>query len=263
MPPRYHLGTMGFGYPEWRGVLYPKGTKSSGFLAHYAQVFDAVELDTTFHAAPDRARVRRWAAAVPDGFCFAAKVPRAITHDAPLDRGAAGLLDFLSVMSDLGPKLGPVLIQLAPSLPVAALPRLAALISKVPTNFDLAVEFRHPSWWETEETARLLRDYRAAWVWADYGPEPRELHATADFAFVRWIGQHDRYPAKNRLEADLSARLRWWKEELSHRAAHARAVYGFFNNDYAGYAVESCRQFQAMLGLPATAVPATGLFSPM
>ena len=245
--PAYHVGTMGFGYREWLGPFYPPGTKAAEYLAYYARHFDAVELDTTFHAAPDRARVRKWAAAVPEHFRFTAKVPRAVTHDAPLDRGGPLLLDFISVMEEMGPKLGPILIQLPPTLTNREFPRLATLISKVPADVKLAVEFRHSSWW-TPATGKLLRDYRVAWVAAEYTGEPREIEVTADFMYVRWIGEHDRFPAKNREEIDVAPRLAWWHEQLTHKAHAARDVWAFFNNDYSGYAIETGRRFKTLVG---------------
>ncbi len=256
----YHVGTMGFGYTEWLGAFYPRGTKSSDFLAFYSKYFDTVELDTTFHAAPDRTRVRKWAAAVPEHFRFAAKVPRLVSHEMPLDRGGAVLLDFLSVMREMGPKLGPILLQLPPTLTVRELPRLATLISKVPIDIHLAVEFRHSSWWQAE-TARLLNDYRVAWVAAEYTSEPRETEVTADFLYVRWIGEHDRFPAMNREEIDVAPRLNWWHEELARRAHGARDVWVYANNDYAGYGIGTARQFKGLLGQPTEPIHDGGLFA--
>ena len=81
---RWRLGTMGFSYGDWAGVFYPRGLKNVDWLAHYARHFNAVELDTTFHALPDRDRVRRWGDATPPDFRFAAKTPKGITHESHL-----------------------------------------------------------------------------------------------------------------------------------------------------------------------------------
>src|SRR4051812_24078708 len=72
----FRLGTMGFGYDDWAGPFYPKGLRRDEWLTFYARHFNAVELDTTFHATPDVERVRRWAAAVPEDFRFCAKPRR-------------------------------------------------------------------------------------------------------------------------------------------------------------------------------------------
>src|SRR3954453_598716 len=82
--PDWRFGTMGFGYADWNGVFYPAGTKSSDYLAFYARHFNSVELDTTFYATPEIARVKHWAASVPDDFRFTMKTPRTITHEGAL-----------------------------------------------------------------------------------------------------------------------------------------------------------------------------------
>jgi uncharacterized protein YecE (DUF72 family) len=255
----YHLGTIGFGYTEWLDVLYPPGTKPADFLSLYSRHFDSVELDTTFYGAPDPARVAKWAAAVPDDFHFAVKTPRQITHDTPLQHGEAQMLNFLHTLSPLGEKLGPILIQFPPTLAHHDLPHLARLISRIPQQFRLAVEFRHRSWWSTT-TEKLLRDYNVAWVSADYVGEPRTIQHTADFHYVRWIGEHNRFPKMNAEEIDVTPRLQWWKEQLDQMLAGVRDLWGFFSNDYAGYAPGTCRRFQSILGLPIRTPQPTTLF---
>src|SRR5205823_1024258 len=109
----HRIGTIGFAYPEWQGVFYPGSVAQTDRLAAYAQAFDTVELDTTFYAIPPRERVEKWAGAVPAGFTFCVKTPRAITHDAPLGQGVGGMRLFLEALEPLreAGKLGPVLIQ--------------------------------------------------------------------------------------------------------------------------------------------------------
>jgi uncharacterized protein YecE (DUF72 family) len=257
----YYLGTIGFGYTEWLDVLYPRGTKSSEFLSLYSQHFGCVELDTTFYGTPDPARVARWASAVPEDFRFAVKTPRQITHDAPLQHGEAPMRDFLHTLDPLHEKLGPILIQLPPTTAHHDLPHLAKLIATIPQQFHLAIEFRHRSWWSAK-TEKLLRDYNVAWVSADYVDEPRTIQVTADFLYLRWIGQHHQFPEMNCEKIDVAPRLHWWKEEIERvTAAHKiREFWGFFNNDYAGYAPATCNKFQSLLNLPIRKPQPTTLF---
>src|SRR5947209_1294514 len=112
---RYRLGTIGFSYPEWVGGFYPRDLKATDYLSFYARYFDCVELDTTFHAVPPAATVRRWAAQVPDDFRFAVKCPRTVTHEGRIDAQISVMSEFLDVMRELGGKLGPVLLQFPPS----------------------------------------------------------------------------------------------------------------------------------------------------
>src|SRR6185312_1677707 len=101
----WRLGTMGFSYPQWRGVFYPSHLKPAENLSWYSSHFNAVELDTTFHALPTPQRVRAWGEQVDESFRFAAKVPKMITHEEGLDQKAPLLRIFLETMAELGPKL--------------------------------------------------------------------------------------------------------------------------------------------------------------
>src|SRR5688572_19946054 len=116
----YRLGTMGFSYADWAGgVFYPPGLKPGEYLSHYAKYFDAVELDTTFHATPPPERFRRWADVTPAGFRFAVKTPKSVTHELPPDKAIGGMHAFLDAARRLGEKLGVVLLQFAPSFEIA------------------------------------------------------------------------------------------------------------------------------------------------
>src|ERR1019366_6104721 len=102
------LGCQGWHYKDWVGGFYPPGTPPSAYLAFYARIFDTVELDTTFYGPPRRETVRLWDEMTPDGFQFAAKMPKAITHDKRLAEAEADLVEFLTAMQGLGSTLGPI-----------------------------------------------------------------------------------------------------------------------------------------------------------
>ncbi|MBV9439836.1 MAG: DUF72 domain-containing protein, partial [Candidatus Eremiobacteraeota bacterium] len=78
---RVVLGTQGWSYADWVGPMYDAGTRPEHYLAAYAREFATVEIDATFYGTPTPERMRRWGAQVPDGFTFALKVPREITHE--------------------------------------------------------------------------------------------------------------------------------------------------------------------------------------
>src|SRR5581483_6575840 len=171
-PLDWRLGTMGFGYSDWSGVFYPRDLKPSDFLAFYARYFNAVELDTTFHAIPPPDRVRRWRDETPGGFRFAAKAPKAVTHEGILDHHVDPMFEFLDSIGQLGEKLAVVLLQFPPSFTVQQLPRLRTFAGAMPEDVRFAVEFRHPSR-DSEATAELLRERNWCWAAADYAGEPR------------------------------------------------------------------------------------------
>lgn len=243
---------MGFAYEPWRGVFYPDSASPRQYLAHYSQVFDAVELDSTFYGAPRAGTVRQWAAQTPPGFRFCPKTPREITHEHGLDLGqGAGeaMAAFLDAVRGFGERLGPVLIQLPPSFGPAQRPGLETFLASLPHDLRYAVEFRHRAWF-VPETAALLAGLGMAWVTLDYLDLPRRIDMTTDFLYVRWIGQHGRWVQRGREEIDVAPRLAWWWEQLQPALAQVDAVYGFFNDDYAGYAPATCNRFKAIAGLP-------------
>ncbi|MCS6845039.1 MAG: DUF72 domain-containing protein [Caldilineales bacterium] len=250
--PSWYLGTMGFAYEPWRGVFYPPGVASRAYLAHYSRVFNAVELDSTFYGAPRPATLHQWAAQTPPDFRFCPKTPREITHEHSLapDRGAVdAMLAFLDTTRVLGRRLGPVLIQLPPSFGPEQREALAGFLAALPADLRYAVELRHRGWY-TPTTADLLRSFGVAWVALDYLDLPRQVHVTADFLYIRWVGQHGRWEQRGREEIDVTPQLRWWWEQLQPALGQTGEVYGFFNDDYAGYAPATCNRLKAMAGLP-------------
>lgn len=265
---RWHLGTTGFSFPDWGRSFYPGRLGASARLGWYARQFNAVELDTTFHAIPTRDRTAAWAAAVPAGFRFTVKAPRSITHDSGRLDGPVTqrtLERFALALTPLGNKLACILLQFPASFRVQRAAELEVLLSRLPTGgWRYAIEFRHADWWR-DSTAALLRARNIAWVTADEpdrvtagltpgkvpagGYQPRIAPRTADFLYMRWLGRHDQFPDLGREYLDPEPRLSWWYRHLRaslHRQPAPGGVFGFFNNGFAGHAPASCRRFRAM-----------------
>ena len=250
---RWHLGTMGYGYRDWQnGVFYPAGLPARAQLSHYSQVFDAVEMDTTFYGIPPLARVQRWAAAVPAGFTFCPKTPREITHELRLKQAVTLMEAFIGAVRHFGAALGPLLIQLPPDMTSAARPDLAAFLSALPEDVRYAVEFRHRSWHATA-TGELLQKHNVCWVSAEYLYLPQRVYKTTDFLYIRWLGRHGTYEQKTHERVDRSDRLRAWHDDIMARSTGVDRVYGFFNNDYSGFSPATCNRFKTIAGLPTAA----------
>jgi uncharacterized protein YecE (DUF72 family) len=180
---RVRIGTSGYNYPEWRGRFYPERFPAAKMLGYYAARFDTVEINYTFYRMPAPRAVAGWDAETPDGFTFALKAPRRITHDARLRDVAEPLRYFLDVARGLGPKLGPLLFQLPPTLR-KEVGRLGDLLALIPPEFRVALEVRHPSWLDDEVLA-TLRSRNAALCVADTEGGTTPLVATADFGYLR------------------------------------------------------------------------------
>ena len=163
------IGTAAWAIPSALRASFPPG---DSVLARYAQVFDAVEINSSFYRPHRRTTYMRWAATVPPGFRFAAKMPKAITHEKRLIGADAETDRFFDEVGGLGGKLGPLLVQLPPGLVFDA--RTAGLFFtglRARTGGALACEPRHPSWF-TPDADALLRTARVARAAADPPPVP-------------------------------------------------------------------------------------------
>lgn len=246
----WHLGTVGFAYKQWHGVFYPAGMKQDSYLAHYSQLFNSVEIDSTFYGTPAKSKVHRWAQLTPDGFTFSFKTPRQITHDLRLQRADSMMHEFVETVQILEEKLAVVLIQLPPDFTTAERPAVEAFLKMLPTDqVQFALEFRHTSW-EHIETAALLKEHNVCWVAADYVVMPKKIHPTADFLYLRFLGEHGRYQTKDKLMRDPRPEFADWIKQFSYDHVPAfKNIYAYMNNDFAGYSIESVNIFKEMIGL--------------
>lgn len=254
----WYPGTIGFGYRDWQDIVYPTGCLARDYLAYYSRIFNAVEMDTTFYGIPRRSTVERWAASVPQGFKFCAKTPRKITHELGLIGAASLMKEFCDSLRPLEDKLGAILIQLPPSFDASHRNDLARFLEELPGTASgtlVAVEFRHRSWY-LAEIAGLLRSHGICWAATEFPRLPRQINLTADFLYVRWIGQHGSYDRHTHERVDKTSELTWWWEQLHALEERVPTVYGFFNNDYAGFAAGTCNKFKRIAGLPVVSFPA-------
>ncbi|MER7459181.1 DUF72 domain-containing protein [Micromonospora sp. NPDC126480] len=225
------LGTSGWQYRDWRGRLYPAGLPQRLWLEHYAARFATVEVNNAFYRLPERDTFAAWRARTPDDFCVAVKMSRYLTHVKRLRDPAEPVARFLGRAAALGDRLGPVLLQLPPTLP-ADPDALDATLRLFPGDVRVAVEPRHPSWW-TAATRTVLERRRAALVWADRLSRPvTPLWRTTDFGYLRLHeGRARPWPRYGR------AALAAWVRRLADAFGDRQPAYVFFNNDPGGAAV--------------------------
>jgi uncharacterized protein YecE (DUF72 family) len=245
----WYLGTMGFSYADWAGPFYPETLAQRNYLKHYSRFFNAVEIDSTFYGTPRLTTVKRWLRTTPDNFRLCPKTPRVITHEKGLRTAHLDMAEFLAVMRELDMKLGVILIQLPPSFEAGQSEVLDTFLGELPDDLRFAVEFRHHSWYQPG-TGNILQDHNICWAATEYPGLPRDVKLTANFIYFRLIGRHGRFSRHDREQIDRSANLAWWYQHLQADLVAVDSVYGFFNNDYAGFGVGSCNQFKALAGLP-------------
>ncbi|WP_405118651.1 DUF72 domain-containing protein [Pseudomonas leptonychotis] len=151
----YYLGCPSWSEPAWRGDLYPEGSRSADFLPLYAQVFNAVEGNTTFYAQPSPETVARWAERMPAHLRFCAKLPREISHNGDLREQLSATEDFRRLLAPLGKRVAPFWLQLPASFGPQRLAELISFIEPWQAG-ELAVEVRHPAFFAKGEEERSL-----------------------------------------------------------------------------------------------------------
>jgi uncharacterized protein YecE (DUF72 family) len=222
-----HVGTSGWQYRDWRGVLYPEGLPQDRWLERYAEAFSVVEVNNSFYRLPERATFERWRERTPAGFMVVVKASRYLTHLKRLRDAEDGVRLFDERIRGLGDKLGPVLFQLPPRF-AADVDRLRAFIGWIPTDLRQAWEFRDPSW-VTDEVLSLLDEAKAAFVLADRPGFRGPLLVTGGWSYIRFH-QGSRTGSDYRRD-----KLRRWAERIA--SLPAKDVWVFFNNDPGGAAV--------------------------
>jgi uncharacterized protein YecE (DUF72 family) len=217
------VAVAGWSIPKEYNEHFPA---AGSHLERYSARFPAVEINSSFYKSHRPVTYARWADSVPESFRFSVKVPKSVTHERRLVDVSAVLDSFLAEVSQLGDKLGPLLVQLPPSLPFDA--EVAETFFTVLTNrFDgrVAVEPRHASWFKPA-AERLLTKYCVARVAADPAvvPAAAEPGGWDGLVYYRWHGSPKVYYssyADEQLEA-LAATLT--------RAARSAQVWCVFDN---------------------------------
>jgi uncharacterized protein YecE (DUF72 family) len=252
-PGRLHVGTSGYHYPEWCGRHYPAGTPASRFFAFYAEMFDTVEVNNTFYGVPAESVFDAWRERAPEGFTYAIKVNREITHRKRLAGAQAELAEQVRRAERLGDHLGPFLVQLPPRWP-ADPERLDAFLATAAGLGDhrWAVEAREPSW-RSEAVLEVLHRHGAALVLHDLpggslgDPEPP---LTAGWTYLRFHGPaSEGGPSGTPGETYAGS---YGPRRLAAHAAHVAAwlgqgldVHAYFNNTKDGNAVTDALALRA------------------
>jgi uncharacterized protein YecE (DUF72 family) len=250
------VGTSGWQYRDWRGALYPPGVPQRRWLEVYARHYLTTENNNSFYGLPDRETFEKWREQTPADFVMAVKASRYLTHVRRLRDPAGPVARLLGAAAGLGPKLGPVLLQLPPTLKAdpgaldACLGEFRAAWARLGHGrLRVAVEPRHESWW-SGETEAVLAAHDAALCWADRRGRPAApLWRTATWGYVRFHeGTARPWPRYGRQA------LRSWADRVARAWPDDADVYGYFNNDPGGAALLNSAQFAGMAARAGRAV---------
>jgi len=239
------LGTCGWSFPDWKGTFYPAGTKDE--LAYYASQFDAVEIDSSYYRIPSAKSVDGWRERTPRGFLFCPKLPGEITHGKMLEGVDEQVAAFADVISRLGDKLGPILVQLHPSFAHDQLPTLETFLSRLPAGFRYAVEFRHRSWADQPDALQLLRAMNMGLAMAHHPWYARIREATTDFAYLRLLGRRDVFPNFGQVHRPRDEALAEWAAFLKAISSRVTRCYVFVNNQFEGHSPATIARLRSLL----------------
>lgn len=183
------MGIGGWTYAPWRGVFYPKGLPHAQELHYAGERLTSIEVNGTFYGTQKPATFRKWAFEVPDGFVFSLKGPRYAVNRRVLAEAGDSIQRFLnSGITELGPKLGPLLWQFAPSKKFDAAD-FGGFLELLPKQFDgrplrHVVEVRHDSF-KTPEFIALLRKFAIPPVFSEHETYPAIADIAGDFVYAR------------------------------------------------------------------------------
>ncbi|MFD5177242.1 DUF72 domain-containing protein [Nocardia sp. NPDC058379] len=231
------LGTSGWQYRDWRGVLYPDGLPTRRWLERYAEAFATVESNSAFYRLPSRETFVAWRDRTPADFLVAVKASRYLTHIRRLRDAAEPVARLLDHAAGLGDRLGPILLQLPPTLRAdAAL--LDDCLGCFPATVRVAVEPRHDSWW-TDEIRTVLESRDAALAWADRDSRPvTPRWRTTGWAYLRLHAGRASPPPHYGRRALAS-----WIDRLTGTWPDDAEMFVYFDNDHGGAAVEDAVTF--------------------
>jgi uncharacterized protein YecE (DUF72 family) len=241
-----YVGTSGFSYKSFVGPLYPPGLPQTRWLDHYVTAFNTVELNNTFYNMPKPATVQSWRERAPEGFLYAIKVSRYLTHIRRLRDVAEPLDRVYRLMEGLGPRLGPLLFQLPPTMPRNDV-LLDSFLPELSSNFVHVLEFRHLSWFAPEVIERL--DRTGISIASVSSPKIKTpVVAAGRLIYLRFHGE-ERMFASSYSETELA---RWSQEALAllrkRKMSRRASLFAYFNNDAEGHAVPNARILAAQLG---------------
>jgi uncharacterized protein YecE (DUF72 family) len=255
---QYYIGCSGWSYTSWKGPFYPSNLENSDWLRFYSQVFDYVEINSSFYRIPSPFIVKNWVKKTPENFRFSAKFPKVITHDKFLVDVEDEVEQFLENIKPLEEKTLALLIQLPPSMEI--MPGLESLRNLLPLldhRFRHAVEVRHHSWFQ-DLAYNFFADNDICLVWSQLARLSTPPIVTTDFLYVRFIG--DRSISEKdfgMIQRDRVSEMNNWANEIKNveggkergrSSEEVSAAMIAANNHYAGFGPGTVNIFRNMVG---------------
>ncbi len=210
------FGAPAWGRKEWIGKIYPEKTKASDFLRYYASHFSTIELNTSHYRIPSLDQVAKWRSQVASDFLFCPKVFQGISHERFGFRNRALIGEWIRFQLSLEEHGGPSFLQLPPYFDYSMKAELFELLKQWPREARLALEFRHPSWFENGRILPKLTEYLQTrgigLVQTDVAGRRDVLHTSisSEFSMLRFIG-NNLHPSDTSRAESWSTRIAQWE----------------------------------------------------
>jgi uncharacterized protein YecE (DUF72 family) len=250
----YYLGCSGWSYDGWKGTFYnPSDLDNRYWLLYYSQIFDFVEIDSTFYRMPSAFMVNNWNKRTPDNFKFAVKFPKVITHDKRLKDVDKDIERFYDIMEPLYDKILVFLMQLPPSLQlVEGLDLIKNLQYTLDPSFRYAIEVRHHSWFnELFYNYMKEKNYCLVWSQQDILITPPIL--TSDFLYLRLIGDRSIDERDfGKIKKERTKEMQLWRnilKDIQKNEKNVKTSIIAANNHYAGFGPMTAKLFAEMMNL--------------
>lgn len=259
LEPKIAVGCQGWNYKDWISkvgedtIFYPRGTKPEEMLKLYAEIFETIEVDSTFYAIPPSSTIENWYQKTPETFKFSLKMPQEISHTHELRELSYIILEnFCERIRGLKEKLACVLIQLPPTFDGTKqnAQSLREFIKQLPADINFAVEFRQRDWM-IEWTFQELETHNVALCFCEGSWIPRQLMFAAihkiknNFAYIRFMGERD-LTSFDKIYRNEDTLLKIWKEQIAD--IQAEKIYVYFSNFFEGNAPISSNKLKKILG---------------
>lgn len=219
------IGTSGWAYDSWRGLLYPAEMAKKNWLIFYSAHFASTEINGSFYRTPALQAVRAWRDQTPEQFTFAWKASKFITHWKRLTRNCENSIALMETrLKMLDPKIAVVLFQLPPRF-TKNCERLSTFLDMLPKRRRYAFEFRHESWYDAD-ALEILRRHDVALCISDHADAPAPWRATARHVYIRGHGPEGNYTGRYSVRT-----LRRWAKSVMSWRTEGRNVFVYFDND--------------------------------
>lgn len=234
------IGTSGWSYTHWQGLFYPQDLPPREWFSYYKDHFNTVEINNTFYHLPAEKTSKNWRKQAPEGFIYAVKASRYITHLKRLRDPELALEKFITRVRLLGESLGPILYQLPPRWRLD-LDRLKGFIEALPGDLVHVFEFRDPRWL-CQPVFDLLEENGLGFCIMSLPGFDCPKRVTGQTVYIRLHGSRSLYGSRY-----TQKELEEWARYIVPLLSEGHDVYVYFNNDAFAYAVENAKELRHLI----------------